>query len=561
MNRPAEAALRISALAKHFGGTAALSGIDLHVRRGTVHALLGGNGSGKSTTIKILAGVHQADAGTIEINGHSWDATRFPAATAHTVGLRFVHQDLGVFDDLSVAENFALAAGWPTHAGVRVDWSALHRRVAQLLDRFEIDADPRDRLGSLRPAARTMVAIARALQDTDRPPAQNTHQPAQDTHRDAQDTHQPAQDTDRDAQDTHQPAQDTDRDDRGGHGSIVVLDEPTASLPEQEAGFLLAAVRRLADQGQTVILVSHRLNEVLSVADEYTVLRDGKVAGTLKGARPTEAELVELIAGRTLEEAGQSAPPTGRPRPALTVTGLAGGPLKGVDLQVGAGEIVGIAGLLGSGRSALLRALFGAHRPDHGTVELDGTRLSLTHPDDAMHAGIAYVPEDRGGDAAFTDLPLRCNLSMSVLREYWRRWRLDLRAERQDGHLLIDRYRVKSPSIEAPFGALSGGNQQKAVLARWLRRDPRLLLLDEPTQGVDVMSRADIYGMVRESAADGCAVLVVSSDFEELAALSDRVLVMQAGRIVAEADADGLTADRLVHLVQRSPSLTSGART
>ncbi|WP_083751431.1 sugar ABC transporter ATP-binding protein [Saccharothrix sp. ALI-22-I] len=513
MSRPPGTALRITGLTKQFGGTTVLHGTDLRVRAGTVHALLGGNGSGKSTTIKILAGAHSADGGTIEVGGRSWEARNFSAAAAQAAGLRFVHQDLGVFDDLTVAENIALASGWPTRTGARISWRALHDRVTTLLERFEIDADPRAPLGTLRPAARTMVAIARALQETDR------------------------------------------------EDLVLVLDEPTASLPEHEASFLLESVRRRADQGQTVILVSHRLSEVIAVTDDYTVLRDGRVAGTLVDHRPTESELVELIAGRALDEAVRPTVSKSRPRPVLTVTDLTGGTLSGVDLEIGAGEIVGVAGLLGSGRTSLLRTLFGDHRPTSGTIELDGARVSFTGPGDAMRARVAYVPEDRGADAAFADLPLRANLSMSVLGHYWRRWRLDHGAERRDSQDLVSRYGVKAPSVEAAFSTLSGGNQQKAVLGRWLRRDPQLLLLDEPTQGVDVMSRADIYTVIRRTAASGCAVLVASSDLEELAALCDRVLVLHQGRVVAEADGEGLSADRLVHLVQRSPSLTSGART
>ena len=515
LDRPGDA-LAVTGLAKHFGGTAALAGIDLHVRRATVHALLGGNGSGKSTAIKILAGVQQADAGQVRVNGSAWDARGFSAADAHAAGLRFVHQDLGLFDDLSIAENFALAAGWPTHAGTRIRWHALRRRVAVLLDRFEIDADPQAPLGSLRPAGRTMVAIARALQD----------------------------------------------DDSGG--LVLVLDEPTASLPEHEATLLLSAVRRRADRGQTVVLVSHRLQEVRSVADDYTVLRDGHVAGTLVEQTPTESELVELIAGVALDTAGQRTDKAGKPagddgRPAVVrLRGLCSGPIADLELSVREGEIVGVAGLLGSGRTTLLRTLFGDRTPEAGVIELDGRALRLRHPDDGMHAGIAYVPEDRAHDAAFPDLAVQTNISLSVLRSYWRRWRMDSRRERLDAEELVQRYGVKTPSVATTFAALSGGNQQKAVLARWLRRAPRLLLLDEPTQGVDVMSRADIYTVVRASAAAGCAVLVVSSDFTELAALCDRVVVLQSGSVVAEVPAEALTADRLVRLVQYSSVLEPG---
>jgi len=502
-------ALAVRGLCMRFAATVALDHVDLTVRAGSVHALLGGNGSGKSTAVKILAGVFPADDGTIEVKGESWGAEHYTARKGRDAGLRFVHQDLGVFDQLSIAENFALDAGYPTAPGARIRWAALRRRVAGLLATYEIDADPDAPLGSLRPAERTMVAIARALQDQE------------------------------------------------GDELILVLDEPTASLAQHESAILLEAVRRRADRGQTVVLVSHRMPEVLAVANDFTVLRDGRTAGTLRAASPTEDELIALMTGkelgRTMVATAAAGPVDGAgTREVLRVSGLAGGPLRGVDLSVGAGEIVGVAGLVGSGRTTLLKTLFGQHVPVAGSATLDGAPHASRSAARAVAKGVAYVPEDRGGEAAFADLTVRDNLSASVFGRYFKGWGMAYGRERQDARRLIDEHAVRVAGTEATFASMSGGNQQKVILARWLRRSPRLLLLDEPTQGVDVMSRAEIYRTIRDTASGGCAVVVASSDFVELAALCDRVVVLKDGRIARQISGADLTADLLTAAVQSS---------
>ena len=519
--------LSVSGLTKRFGATLALDQACLTLRHGTVHALIGGNGCGKSTTIKVLAGAHRADAGSIEVAGRSWSAEDYDARAGRAAGLRFVHQDLGLFPELSVAENFALAAGYPAGVGKRIGWRQLHGRVAELLESYEIDAGPRTPVGALRPAQRTLVAICRALQDQE-----------------------------------------------GDERLVLILDEPTATLPQHESDVLLEAVRRRADAGQTVLMVSHRMPELLAVCDDFTVFRDGRTVADLVAARPTERQLVELMTGSELSstiDQAMAAPAPGAELPAqhaavsagsaptaaspeevvLDVAGLCGGPLRGVDLRVRRGEVVGVAGLVGSGRTTLLKTVFGEHQPTSGTVRL-GTRARGTGTPGRMAAGVAYVPEDRGGEAAFADLTLRENLSATVLPSYWRPWGMARRRERADAAQLVREHGIRAASTEVSFSALSGGNQQKAVLARWLRREPSLLLLDEPTQGVDVMSRGDIYRTVRDTAARGCAVLVASSDLLELCALCDRVLVLQAGRVTAEVSGPDLTPDRLTELTQRA---------
>lgn len=505
-------ALEVRGLSKHFGGTKALVNASLTVRAGTVHALLGGNGSGKSTMIKVLAGVYPADAGEVVVFGRLHSLAGYTSTTAQATGLRFVHQDLGLFDDLSIQENFALDAGFPTTRAGGIRWGALRRRVRDVLATYELDIDPSTRVGELRPSDRTMVAIARALQDQDQ----------------------------------------AER--------ILILDEPTASLANHESSLLLDKIRRRADLGQTVVIVSHRLQEVLAVAHDFTVFRDGEVAGVLTDANPTEDELVEIMAGRAVA----SLRPTGSSshrgnEVVLDVAELRGGPLTGVNLSVNQGEIVGVAGLAGSGRSSLLKSIFGVLPIAAGSIQFLGAPYAPTTVRQAMDAGIALVPEDRGREAAFADLNVRDNLALSMLHENWTRGFLPRSRERSAASRLIARFGIRVGGPDSLFNSMSGGNQQKAIIARWLQRKPQLLLLDEPTQGVDVMSRADIYAAIRSAAADGCAVLVASSDMSELHALCDRVVILRSGRITEHLDWENLEIDTLNRLLLKDPTGTTNS--
>ncbi|WP_062378344.1 sugar ABC transporter ATP-binding protein [Demequina pelophila] len=521
MNDPTSAAptlaLDVRGVSKQFGGTKALDDASLAVRPGTVHGLLGGNGSGKSTLIKILAGAYRADAGRVAVFGREVALRDFNAAAAAEAGLRFVHQDLGLFDDLSIEENFALDAGYPLNSARGVAWKELRAQVARVLEEYELDAEPRTPVRDLRASDRTMVAIARALQGDD------------------------------------------------GKRLILVLDEPTASLAAHESQGLLDRIRRRADKGQTVVIVSHRLREVLSVADDFTVLRDGVVQGTLRDEHPTEDDIVALMAGGltvSLRPTGSQSHTTGRPM--LEVEDLRSGPLEGVSLTVHEGEILGVAGLVGSGCSSLLQALFGAYRPHGGTMTLAGEEYAPESIGEAMDRGVAFVPEDRVHEAAFMDRSVRENIAIAMLKEYWTtKWMHRPREDRRASEL-IDRFHIKVDGPGSLFSSMSGGNQQKVVVARWLQREPRLLLLDEPTQGVDVMSRADIYATIRDSAKHGTAVIVASSDMSELHALCDRVVFLKQGRIEQEVFAGQLDVDGLTALVLRegpTPTPTTLERT
>ncbi len=497
-------ALQIRHLDKSFSGTRALNDVSLNVRRGTVHALLGGNGSGKSTTIKILAGVYSADDGELEIFGRNVDLRGYTPATAQQAGLRFVHQDLGLFDDLSIEENFALDNGYPRR-GPGIDWKQLRTHVTSLLREYELDLDPRTPVRNLRPSDQTMVAIARALQDQD-----------------------------------------------ASQELLLVLDEPTARLAAQESEVLLERVRRRAELGQTVIIVSHRLREVLAVCDDYTIYRDGRVAGELVAASPSEDELIEIMAGRAVKALRPTGEASHAERtPVFSVSGLRGGPVRGIDFTVHKGEILGLAGLVGSGRSSVLKMIFGEHAPESGTMTMAGEPYRPATIGDAMGAGVALVPEDRGGEAAFPDQSVTENLAVAVYGENFTRGVMPRGREHDAAQTLIADFGVKVAGPDALFSSMSGGNQQKVVLARWMQRTPKLLLLDEPTQGVDVMSRADIYAIIRRAAADGCAVIVASSDLGEIHALCDRTLILSRGRISDEVAAGTLDVEGLTSLVLR----------
>ena len=496
-------ALRVSGLSKAFLGTQALDDVSLDVSPGQVHALIGGNGSGKSTLIKILGGVYRADRGTVTVRGSEIDGGRTTPGWARAAGLRFVHQDPTDFPDLSVAENLAIGAGYDTTWAGTIAWRRLRGRTREVLARFGIDARPETPVRALRTADRALLAVARALQDAD-----------------------------------------------SGRKLLFVLDEPTASLPAENAGTVWAALRRCADDGHSVLFVSHRLEEVTTRADAVTVLRDGHLAATLTRHEITEPRLVDLVVGQAF---------VSRPRRAnaghggrrdvvvLDVADLVGGAVRGVSFSLRHGEVLGIAGPLGAGRSHLLKMLFGAAPVRSGTIAVDGIEARFAHIGDAMRAGIGYVPEDRD-EAAFLELSLGENLSAAVVGSYWRNLRLHHGREHRDARASMEEFSIAASSERQQMATLSGGNQQKVVVARWLRRKPKVLLLDEPTHGVDVLARHDLYGFVAETAAAGCAAVIVSDEFEELARVCDRVLVMVQGRVVAELAQPGITPGRLTEI-------------
>ncbi|MBI5770080.1 MAG: sugar ABC transporter ATP-binding protein [Verrucomicrobia bacterium] len=502
---PAAPLLELRRLVKNYGGVRALRGVDFELRAGEVHALLGENGAGKSTLIKTVTGAHEPTAGTIAIAGQP--VTGLTPKRAHELGIACIYQQPALFPDLTVAENIALRLE-PATASRRVDWRSRRERAAQLLARIGAAISPDSEVRSLSMPEQQLVEIACAL---------------------------------------------------GAGARIVIMDEPTASLTQKEQHLLFAVVRDLRKSGVGVIYISHRLEEIFDLADRVTVLRDGESVGTrqvrssrgdeaggpgLLTARPepaegsaatlTEAELIRLMVGR---EVAQIYPPSesapGEVVLALRNVGCAASGVRDVTLDVRAGEVVGLAGLVGAGRTELARVLFGLTPADAGEISLRGAPVTLHSPQDAVAHGIAYVPEDRRRHGVVLDLPIAHNMTMAVHRRLFPdRW-LRFGAEQALALDFIRDLAVKCAGPDAPGGSLSGGNQQKVSLARWLATKPKLLILDEPTQGVDVGAKSEIHRIVRRLAKDGLAVLLISSDLPEVIGMSDRIGVMRGGRLQA----------------------------
>ena len=498
--------LEATGVHKRFGGVHALRGVSLSVRAGEVHALVGENGAGKSTLINILAGAVRRDAGDVLLDGREVDF-RSPAES-QSAGIAVIHQELSTLPALTVAENLLMGrlparAGWLEHG-------AMLREAREILDRVGLSVDPRRPIRELSLSQQQLVEVARAL---------------------------------------------------SANARLLVMDEPSSSLTEYEAQRLLQLVRQLRTQGVAILYVSHRMAEVFAIADRITVYRDGAYVDTLDAAATTPAAVVGLMVGRDL---GKPTPrkPVEAGEVLLDIRGLTrraskrqGGhvTLHGVSLTVRRGEIVGLAGLVGSGRSELARVIFGAEPFDAGDVLLEGRPVKFRSPADAIRAGVAMVPEDRKALALFLEKPVRWNVSMVQLPSLVRRGFVDGSRERAAVERQVERLRVKTPGLEVPVRVLSGGNQQKTVLGRWLAIRPKLLILDEPTHGVDVGAKAEIASLIRSLAGEGVAILLISSELPEVLALSDRVMVMRAGRLVAAFD----RADANEHVVMLHATGTS----
>lgn len=496
----AERLLEVRGVSKAFGPTEALVDVDFDLLAGEVHALVGQNGSGKSTLVKILAGVHDPDGGSVLVEGEEFDPRR--PGEARLRGLRFVHQDLGLVDSLDVVENLALGCGYDVRFPRRISWRHERRRARAALAGLGYDFDVRSPVGSLRASERTGIAIARAL-------------------------------------DGWQSA-----------ARLLVLDEPTASLPEAEVERLFDVVRTVRERGVGVVYVSHHLDEVLDLADRVTILRDGARVGTFAAEDLDHDRMVELIVGRGTTTDGGEVEPTGAPggcEQSLVVENLSGAVLRGVSLQVGAGEVVGVAGLTGSGREELGPALFGAAGRS-GTVSVRGYPVPDGRPDLAVAAGLGFVPADRKSLGLVASMVVRENVTLADLRPYLRGGILRHRKERSDVDAWLGMLDVRPRDQTLGAMRLSGGNQQKVLLARWLRIAPRVLILDEPTQGVDVGAKAEIHRRIVDAARAGAGVLVCSTDTTELVRVCDRVLVMQRGGIGAELLGRDISEERIDRL-------------
>ena len=468
--------LSASGIHKRFGGVHALRGAGFDVRQGEVHALVGENGAGKSTLINILAGAVRRDEGAISFAGENIDF-RSPAESQRQ-GIAVIHQELAMLPTLSVAENLFMGR-MPSRLGW-VDRQAMRARANELLAEVGLDVDPATRVSELGVSHQQLVEIAKALSMGAR---------------------------------------------------LLIMDEPTASLTEHETQRLLALVRRLRATGVAIVYVSHRFAEVFAIADRITVMRDGATMRTLDTARTTPAEVVALMVGRDLvHSSGASAGAPGDVVLQLRDVSRAGS-IANVSFDVRGGEIVGMAGLVGAGRSETARAIFGAEPHDAGEILLDGRPVRFTSPGAALAAGVAMCAEDRKRLALFMDKAVRWNISIARLPSISPAGFVRRSRERALAQGFVDRLRVRTPDLATPVRQLSGGNQQKTVLARWLATEPRLLILDEPTHGVDVGAKAEIYALIRGLAAQGIAILLISSELPEILDLSDRIVVMREGRV------------------------------
>ncbi|MER6912045.1 sugar ABC transporter ATP-binding protein [Streptomyces sp. NPDC000594] len=503
---PEPSLLTMDGITKSFPGVRALDGVDLEVRAGETHCLLGQNGAGKSTLIKVLAGVHRPDGGTVRWRGTPF-APRSPIAALRR-GIATLHQELDLVEGLSVAENIHLGQE-PTTAGFLVRASVARAATARLLTRLgHPGIDPDAAVGSLSAARRQIVSLARALSHDAR---------------------------------------------------LIVMDEPTAALDPDEVENLFRVVRDLTAAGVAVVHISHRLEEIRRIGDRVTVLKDGRSVATGLPARTTPTrDIVALMTGRNVEYAfppRPAAPPAARDplEPVLRVRSLTrAGEFASLDLELRPGEIVGLAGLVGSGRSEILETVYGARRPTAGEVLVDGVRLRPGSVRSAVRAGIGLAPEERKAQGLLPAESVTRNVTLACLDRFSRGGWIDRAAERAAARGATRSLALRPDDPGIPVRNLSGGNQQKAVLARWLLRGCKVLLLDEPTRGVDVGARAELYAVIRALADDGLAVLLVSSEVPEVLGLADRVLVLREGRVVHTAAAADLDEHRVLDLVMAS---------
>jgi rhamnose transport system ATP-binding protein len=484
------ALLEVRGLEKSFPGVRALSGVSFDVMPGEVHALLGENGAGKSTLIKIVSGVFKPDAGSIRVDGK--DVTFDLPDDARRAGIATIYQELLLFPELTVAENIFM--GHAPRAGLgRLDWRAMRDRTEELLASLEIHDLPAESIvGALSVGNRQRVEILRALSYKAR---------------------------------------------------LLIMDEPTAALTEHDVLRLFNIVRLLKSRGVGIIYISHRMDEIFTIADRVSVLRDGAQVGTRRVADTNSGELVQMMVGRRIENLFPKVTvPIGAP--VLEVRNLVRRPMtKGVSITVRAGEIVGLAGLVGSGRSELALTIFGVTPAESGEILLEGEPVSIRSPGAARALRLAMVPEDRGAQGLVRPMSVVQNFSLAGLSRLSHLGFIDRGAERTMANEGVARFSVRTSSLDQVAGRLSGGNQQKIVLGKWLANNPRLIILDEPTRGIDVGAKAEIHRLMGELAAKGLAILMISSELPEVLGMSDRVLVMREGRIVAEFDRAAATPE------------------
>jgi ribose transport system ATP-binding protein len=496
-------ALRLWDLSKTFGGQKALDRASLEIAPGEVHGLLGQNGSGKSTLIKILAGFHAPDPGSrLEIGGAD---VALPLAPGEFRKYRisFVHQHLGLIPSLTVLENLFLGRLAEREAWA-INWSAERRAARALFASYDINIDPDARVADIAPVERALLAIVRAI---------------------------------------------TEMNEAGGAGAgLLVLDEPTPFLPKRDIDRLFQLVRAVIAKSASVIFVSHEVDEVMEITDRATVLRDGKVAATIETGAATKADFIEAIVGRKLAAVTPPMASAVRGPSHAVVHNLSGGTIEGFSLDLAAGEVVGVTGLIGSGYDEIPYLIYGAREARGGTLDIGGRGVELTkiRPRDAIRHGVVLVPADRANAGVIGTLPVADNVTMPTLASRFRWWMLRRRAMTAEAGEMGRRFEVRPADPTMTVASLSGGNQQKVVLAKWLQMAPKLILLDEPTQGVDIGARQTVFRHIASAASAGAAVLCASSDYEQLAAICSRVLIFAAGRVIAILEGAEINREAIV---------------
>lgn len=487
--------LRADQISKSYEGVRALTDVSFELLAGEVHALVGENGAGKSTLIKILTGATEPDHGSIFLRNRLVE-DHSPRA-ARKLGVAAIYQQPTLFPALSVAENIALGleeqAFWR-----RVDWRFRRHRARQLLDKVGARIEPEAEAGTLTMPEQQLVEMARAI---------------------------------------------------GAESQVLIMDEPTASLSERETDNLYQVIRQLRQHGVGIIYISHRLEELAKIADRVTVLRDGRIIETRRMSEITREELIRLMVGRELSTVfpKRATTPGDNVLDLRNLSCEAAG-VRDCTLSLRAGEIVALAGLVGSGRTELARTIFGLTPPVSGEIRIRGVSATISNPADAIACGIAYVPEDRRRHGVVPDLPISANITLAILSRISRHGTLDLCEETRIAGEYLRRLRIKAPSLYASVATLSGGNQQKVALGRWLATKPSVLILDEPTQGIDIGAKAEIHGLIGDLAAQGMAVLMISSELPELIGISDRVAVMHTGTIIGMLDRSQATPEAILKM-------------
>jgi ribose transport system ATP-binding protein len=519
MNGRPPPVLSLRGVSKTFGGVHALRSVGLEVLPREVHGLLGENGSGKSTLIKILAGFHAPDAGTLEVNGQNVPLPLSPGQFRE-LGMTFVHQDLALIPSMSVLENLRIS-DWGRDSNWRLSWRRERREALRSLRRFHVNLNPGRSVGELRPVDRALLAMVRAID------------PILGSHRS-----------------------------ETARSALLVLDEPTVFLPRSDIDQLFDLIRQIAASGSSVLFVSHDLSQIREITDRVTVLRDGRVHGTVVTAHASDDEIVEMIVGRKLAKLELQRPVLTDAAVSMRLIDIEADNLHALSMEVRRREVLGLTGLAGSGFEDVPYVMFGAQSVASGGLQL-GDRsydLRVMNPTAAISAGMALLPSDRQRDASVGSLSILDNVTLRALEGFRRWYGLNRRAMRSGSKRLLHEYDVRPNDPSLNYSALSGGNQQKALLAKWLQTKPPFVLLHEPTQGVDVGSRQQIFKMVREAAAAGASVLCASSDAEQLAAICDRVLIFGRGCVVQELTTGEITKERITEQCYNSlarPSVIS----